>query len=213
MVQAQLLRLVLALLEQILSVLLDARVIRNAIPRNCQEQVEEVAVGFAQAERIAASGGCFGCDCRGQGLEAQAVCHLRYVERLHRAVRNIENPTHQLRAIAVRPRDEQLAAVGAGCAGEFEGEVREVGDAHSADGPGEVGEVFENGRVGDIFGGVLEVAGGEPKVAVGDVDVGVDQGGVGVVGGAAGEGFEGGELGVFGVDVVVDETSPGEHQG
>jgi hypothetical protein len=87
---------------------------------------------------------------------------------------------------------------------------------------GEGGEVYEDGRAGDavggvgdvaggvleVVGGVLEVAGGEPEVGVGEVDVVVDQGGVGVVGGAAGEGFEGGELAVFGVDVVEDEASP-----
>ena len=61
--------------------------------------------------------------------------------------------------------------------------------------------------------GVLEVAGGEPELAVGDIRVAVDQGGVGIVGGAAGQGFEGGELGVFGADVVVDKSSPGKFHG
>jgi hypothetical protein len=73
---------------------------------------------------------------------------------------------------------------------------------------GEGGEVLEDGRVGDVVGGVLEVAGGEPEFGVGEVDVGVDQGGVWIVGAAAGKGFEGGKLAVFGVDVVEDETSP-----
>lgn len=101
---------------------------------------------------------------------------------MHRAVRNVEDPRHQLRAVAVRPRDEELAAVGAGRASEFECEVREIGDAHCAYGLREGGEVFEDGGVGHVFGGVLEVAGSEPELAVGDIRVAVDQGGVGIVG-------------------------------
>jgi hypothetical protein len=73
-------------------------------------------------------------------------------------------------------------------------------------GAGDVGDVVAG--VLEVVGGVLEVAGGEPEVGVGEVDVVVDEGGVGVVGRAAGEGFEGGELAVFGVDVVEDEASP-----
>lgn len=186
MVQAQLPRLVLALLEQILGMLLDALIISDIIPGHCQEQVEQVAVGLAQAERVPASGGCFGRDRRGQGLETQAVCHSRHVESLHRAVRDIEDAGHQLRAVAVRPRNEELAAVGAGGAGDFERKVCEIGDAHRAGSLGEGGEVLEDGRVGDVLRSILEVAGGEPEFAVRDVGVGVDQGGVGVVGSAAG---------------------------
>lgn len=136
--QAQLLRLIFALLEEILGVLLNAGVVVDTIPRHRQEQVEEVAVSLAQAEGVPTSGSCFGCDCRGQGLEAQTVSHSRHVESLHRAVGNVEDPRHQLRAVAVRPRDEELAAVGAGRACEFEGEVREIGDAHCAYGLREV---------------------------------------------------------------------------
>jgi hypothetical protein len=56
--------------------------------------------------------------------------------------------------------------------------------------------------------GVFEVAGGVPRVGCCSVNVAVYQGGVGVVLGGSGECFEGGELGVFGADVVADETTP-----
>lgn len=198
--------------------LLDALVVRDAVPRDAQQEVEEIAFGAGQAERVAAARGRFGGDGCGQGLEAEAVGHAWHGEGADRAVRNVEDAGHQLCAVAVGGRDEELAAVGAGGAGEFEGEVGEVGDAHCARELGQGGEVLEDGGAGDVgdvvagvpevVAGVLEVAGGEPEVGVGEVDVVVDQGGVGIVGGAAGEGFEGGELAVFGVDVVEDEASP-----
>jgi len=72
-VQAELLRLVFALLEEVFRVLLDARIISDGVPRYCQEQVEEVAVACAQTERIASPRRSFGRDCRGHGLEAETV--------------------------------------------------------------------------------------------------------------------------------------------
>lgn len=219
-VHAELARLVFALLEQSLGVLLDALVVGDAVPRDGQQQREEVAFRASQAERVPAAGSGFGGYGCGHGLEAQAVGHAWHGETLDGAVGDVEDAGHELRAVAVGACDEELAAVGAGRAGELEGEVGEVGDAHCARELGEGGEVLEDGGTGDVgeviagvfevVVGVLEVAGGEPEFGVGEVDVGVDQGGVGIVGGAAGEGFEGGELAVFGVDVVEDEASPEE---
>jgi hypothetical protein len=58
--------------------------------------------------------------------------------------------------------------------------------------------------------GVLEVAGGVPGVRCCCVDVAVDKSSVRIVLGSSGECLEGGELGVFGTDIVADEATPEE---
>jgi hypothetical protein len=144
-VQPQLLRLVFTLLEQVLSMLLDARIISLVVPRHRQEQVEQVAVGGSQAERVPASRSGFGRYGCGHGLEAQAVSQVRHAEGLHRAVGDIEDRSHHPRAVSIRPRDEQLAAsTGRGRAGELESKVREVGDAHCAESLGEGSEILKD---------------------------------------------------------------------
>jgi hypothetical protein len=211
-VQTKLLCCNLGFLEEVLRVCLDPRVVGARVPRHCQEQVEEVAVASIQTKRVSAAGLRFRGDCRGHGLETETVREVRHVdERLDCAVGDVEDVGHQFGAVAVRSGHEELPSPGDVGACKFEREVGEVGDAHGAECLWEGSEVGKDWWVRLRFG-VLEVAGGVPRVTGGREDVAVDQGGVWVVLGAAGEGFEGGELSIFGADVVADEPAPANGQ-
>jgi hypothetical protein len=206
-VQAKLLRFVFALLEQVFCVLLDASIVRGAVPGCCQQEVEQVAVTGTQAERVPAAGRRFGGDCCWHGLEAETVCDVWYAERLHCGVGDVEDGGHHFGAVAVGSCDEELSSTDGVGPGQLEREVCEVGDAHCAESLRQRSEVRKDWRVCLGFG-VLEVAGGVPGVGGRGVNVAVYQGGVGVVLGGSGECFEGGELGVFGADVVANEATP-----
>jgi hypothetical protein len=166
-VQPQLFCCDFGLLEEILRVLLDPRVVGARVPRHCQQQVEEVAVAGVQAKRVSAAGLRFRGDGRRHRLEAEAVREARHVdERLDGTVCDVEDGGHQLGAVAVRAGHEELSPSNGIAAREFQREVGEVGDSHGAERLWEGSEVGEDWWVRLRFR-VLEVAGGVPRVARG----------------------------------------------
>ena len=138
---------------------LDGGVVGRQRPGDGDEIEHEIAVAGVEPEAVRVArggGGGFGGDGGGQRLEGEGVDEAGdELDGLDGGVGGVVDMGDEARGEAVGEGDEEGAAAGRGVDADFDGEVREVGDAQGVEQLGlDVGEGFEGWGVGlrGLFG-------------------------------------------------------------